>query len=167
MNRRTKYLIGIVFIVFSLSLPHVLQAQGGLSLEGLSGTVQELTSDFNIFARDLVRVNDRLDSIEAEILSLREEEKNQVEGTEGQCVLSARENGHMRNSSQLRAETLNGYVSRYGGGMESFWVFDINFHPVNESLLVRYRSIMGDQNVLEVVEKWQGCRFLGFEFKER
>ena len=167
MIRRLKYAVGIVIVVLILSLPHVLQAQSGLSLEDLSGTVQELTSDFNVFAREIVRINDRLEAVENAQAALAAE-TNQVEESGEPCVVSAKEYGHLNSVPRLRTETINGYHSKYGRGMEIFGLYDIFFDPEEGGILkIRYLPYDRDEYVLEIVEKWQRCKFLGFEFKEK
>ena len=162
MSRRARYAVGIVIVVLSLSLPHLLLAQDDLTLESLAETVQELTSEFKILTREISRINDRLEAVEN-----TQVEPNQVEGVNSSCLLSSREHGSIGWAPLLRTETVNAYLSKYGSGMETFWILDIRFHPEEKAVWVRYAPSMRDEYVLEIIEKWRGCKFLGFEFTER
>jgi hypothetical protein len=60
MNRRTKYAVGIVIAVFSLSLPNLLLAQDGLTLESLAERIE-------ILFRGQNDLHDRLAAVETQI----------------------------------------------------------------------------------------------------
>lgn len=166
MNRRVKYLIGTVALIVVLLTPQLIRADDGLTLENLAESVQGLTSDFNIFARELVRVNDRVDVIEEQISHLKTAQR-QNESAGEPCVVISKEGGHKGSANQLRSETLNDYIDKYGKAITGVFVYDVRFNPQDGILAVRYRPWMIDDYVLEVVEKWRACEFLGVEFEER
>ncbi len=171
MSRSAKYAVGIVIAVLGFSLPHLLLAQDGLTLENLAGSVQGLTSDFNIFARDLVRVNDRLDTLENQVAAFAEAQHHDTHedghDDDRACIAAAKEYGRLNSVNQLRAETINGYLEKYGRSLPGVGLFDVRVYSKHNITAIKYKPYDEDLYILSVTEKWQGCVFMGFEFEER
>lgn len=174
MIRSAKYAVGIVIAVLSLSLPQLLLAQDGLTLENLAESVQGLTSDFNIFARDLVRVNDRLDTLENQVAAFAEAQHydTREDGYDDDraCIAAVDIYGNSRGISptyRLRAETVNGYSEKYEKSMPGVGLVDVRIYPKRNIVEVNYTPGRDDLYILSVTERWQGCVFMGYEFEER
>ncbi len=71
----------------------------------------------------------------------------------------------MSMGNQLRPETLDQYVIKFGNSPEDVVVKYARFRPQDSRLKVRYRALMTFANDMEIVERWKGCQFLGVEFE--
>lgn len=60
MNRSAKYAVGFVIVLLTLSLPHILQAQGTLTLEGLAERVESLFVGQSDLEQRLVTIEKQL-----------------------------------------------------------------------------------------------------------
>ncbi len=167
----TKNRILVIVVLLALVLPVSLLAQEeGVTLGGLSESVQELTSDFNIFSRDLVRINDRLDALENQVVAFAEAQHYDEPGENEEnraCILAAKEYGHLNSVNQLRAETINGYLEKYGQSLPGVGLYDVRFFSKQDVMEMKYKPYDKDLYILSVTERWQRCVFLGYEFEER
>jgi len=167
MKNRVLFVVALLAIL----VPAALFAQEeDITLAGLHKTVQSLTTDFSMFARELVRINDRIDALEGQITAFAEaqhhDENGEQEGNQA-CIVVAKEYGHLNSVNQMRAETINGYMEKYGQSMPGVGLFDVRIYPQNGLVTMKYRPYDKDLYILSVIERWQGCVFLGFEFEER
>ena len=149
MSRRAKYAVGIVIVVLSLFLPNLLLAQGEFTLESLAESVQELTNDVNVFAREIVRITDRIDRLKQEVQSIKEVQQHDEHGEHDAgrpCFVASKEDGITTASALLRTETLNEYYWKYGDRYrDGVFVYDILFHPDAGTFRVRYKSTSLDE----------------------
>ncbi len=158
----------IVIALLALIVPGVLLAQEDLTLEGLAETVQGMNADFGLFARELAKVNARVDALENQLAAAEAEPapaKSAGTATGAPCIVIAGSGSMMTLGSQLRPETLDAYLNKFGSSLEDVVVKYARFHPQDGILEVRYKPMMDFGSSLEIVERWRGCKFLGVEFE--
>lgn len=172
MENRSKIgkRLWIVIALLALFIPAAVFAQEkDVTLAGLSDTIQVLTADFNVFARELVRTNDRIDALENQVIAFAEAQyyEDGESGGNRACIVAAKEYGHLNSVNQLRAETINGFSEKYGQSIPAVGLFDVRAYPKHNAMTMKYKPYDQDLYILSVIERWQGCVFIGFEFEER
>lgn len=160
-----RYLI--VVALLALLTPVALLAQGEeMTLEDLAEAVQSIGADLGTFARELARVKDRVSTIEEQLEALETSEKAVVPADTGEpCIVISSAGSMMSLGNQLRPETLNQYLNKFGDAVGDVSVKYARFHPQDGILEVRYTALMDFMSNLEIVERWRGCEFLGVEFE--
>lgn len=159
-----RYLI--VIVLLAILVPAVLFAQDEeLTLEGLADVVQSMSTDFGVFSRELARVKDQVSVIEEKLESLETSGKPAiVVDTSEPCIVISAAGSMMPIGNQLRPETLNEYLNKFEDSVEGVSVKYARFYPQDGILEVRYTPLMSFTKDLEIIERWQGCEFLGVEF---
>ena len=157
----------VILVLLIMLVPTTLLAQDELTLENLAETVKEMNADFGIFARGLAKVNSRVDDLEEQLASLEEKTtQNKVVESKGDpCVVISSVSSMMSFGSQLRPETLDAYINKFGSSPEDVVVKYARFHPQDGILEVRYKLMLDPFSSLEIVERWNGCEFLGVAFE--
>lgn len=158
----------IIMTLLAALVPGVLLAQEEVTLESLAGTVRELSTDLGLFARELAKANARIDSLEEEIAALKTLPTPATTGgrTSGDpCIVISASGSIMAMGNQLRPETLDAYLNKFGTSPEDVSVKYARFHPKDGVLEVRYTPLMDFTSNLEIVERWKGCEFLGVKFE--
>ena len=164
----------IIVAVLALIVPGALLAQGrilprerlaGITLENLAGAFADLTERV-----EALEDTQALDAIERRIQVL-EEDLAEMEGSYAQpegeaCLIIVGGGDFMPLGNQLRPETLDEYLEKFGETPGDFVVKDARFYPESGILEVRYNPLRPVTSSIEVIEKWQGCEFLGVEFKK-
>lgn len=160
--KRTTLVIAVLLV---LLVPASLYAQEELTLEKVFEAVKGMQSDFSIFALELRRVNERIDTTEARLTALEESQQVQVQMGTGDepCILINSAGTYGIEGHQLRPETQNAFLNKFGTAVESVIVKYARYIPKEDVLEVRYEPVMswGDDTV--IIERWQQCKFLGFE----
>ena len=163
----------IIVAVLALIVPGALLAQGGIlprerlagiTLENLAGALANLTERV-----EALEDTQALDAIEQRIQvleeALAEVEVNSAQPEGDACLIIVGGGDFMPLSNQLRPEILDGYLEQFGETPGDFVVKDARFYPQSGILEVRYNPLLPGNSSIEIIEKWQGCEFLGVEFK--
>lgn len=161
-----RYLI--VIVLLALLVPAVLYAQGEeLTLEGLAESVQSINADLGIFAREMTKVKARIDELEEELAALKAEPASTKDRrtTGDPCIVISASGSIMSMGNQLRPETLDQYLNKFGTSVADVSVKYARYHPKEGILEVRYKALMDFTSNLEIVERWRGCEFLGVAFE--
>ena len=163
----------IIVAVLALIVPGALLAQGviprerlaGITLENLAGALANLTERV-----EALEDTQALDAIEQRIQVL-EEALAEMEVSSAQphgeaCLIIVGGGDFMPLGNQLRPETLDEFLKKFGETPGDSVVKDARFYPESGILEVRYNPLLPGTSSIEIIEKWQGCEFLELEFKE-
>ena len=138
MNRRMKYLIGIVIVVLSLSLPNLLLAQSELTLESLAEQLVALTARIE-------RIETLWDGPGAA----------DVDGTT--CQIGRR--------NHVQDETVVRYKEQFDVWLDpkEIWFSEIRYSRGNGRTIIVYADDVpsGYYDEKYVSEEWDGCEFMG------
>ena len=94
----------ILIALLALVAPALLFAQGDVTIEGLNDKVHALATDLVILAKELRRLDDRVTALEAD---------RSIPAGEF-CVVSANTGMDGSTGFQLRPETIDRYLNRFG-----------------------------------------------------
>ena len=163
----------IIVAILALIVPGALLAQGviprerlaGITLENLAGALANLTERV-----EALEDTQALDAIEQRIQvleeALAEEEVSSAQPEGEACLIIVGGGDFMPLGNQLRPETLDKYLEQFGETPGDSVVKDARFYPESGILEVRYNPLLPGTSSIEIIEKWQGCEFLGVEFKK-
>lgn len=163
----------IIVAVLALIVPGALLAQGviprerlaGITLENLAGALANLTERV-----EALEDTQALDAIEQRIQvleeALAEEEVSSAQPEGEACLIIVGGGDFMQLGNQLRPEILDEYLEQFGETPGDFVVKDARLYPESGILEVRYSPLLPGTSSIETIEKWQGCEFLGVEFKK-
>ena len=149
--KRVLILIALLVLV----APSLSFAQGEVTIEGLNDKVHALAADLIILAKELRRLENRITALEAD----------QIIPTGEFCVVSANTGMHGPTGFQLRPETIDRYLNRFGELPEGISLQDSTIFPESGLLEMRYVALDSTYDI-EIVERWHNCEFKGVELNE-
>ena len=157
----------IIIALLAILVPGALLAQEEMTLGDLTKLVTALTVDMGLFSRQLTRIDARVDRLETELAALKSQPTPATGGrtTGDPCIVISASGSIMAMGNQLRPETLDAYVNKFGTSPEDVSVKYARVHPKDGVLEVRYTPLMDFTSNLEIVERWKGCEFLGVKFE--
>ena len=145
----------ILIALLALVAPALLFAQGDVTIEGLNDKVHALATDLVILAKELRSLDDRVTALEAD---------RSIPAGEF-CVVSANTGGSGSTGFQLRPETLDRYLNRFGELPEGISLQDSRIFPESGLLEMRY-VVLDSMYDIEIVERWHNCEFRGVELMD-